>query len=383
MVKKERYKIAYVTSADPSDSDNSAGVYFFQKKSMQEFIGEIETLGPVNALSIKLLRKFFRKLFRYSSKKYNLSHSLLISKIHGRIFSHKIKRGHYDLIFGDRASNEMAYIKTNRPIIYSTDATFDAIHDYYPIFSNLSRLSIFEGNKIEQTILKKAAAIICASKWASDSVVQKYKILPQKVFTLPRGANLNTIPERKKALTLKHNLCKLLFVGKDWRRKGGDIAYEAFLELRKMKIKVYFTIVGCSPPLNDPDVTIIPHINKNLEQERQIYDNILSDTAFLLLPTREECFGIIFAEVSAYGIPSIATNTGGVSSAVINEKTGYLLPTSSRGKEYALVIKDLFNDRAKYNKFRQSSRDYYERQLNWDSWSKRLKAIIDEKIIYH
>ena len=219
MIKKERYKIAYVTSKDPSDATNSSGVYFFQKKSMQEYIGEIETIGPVHSSSIELLSKLLRKLFKYSSKKYNLSHSVLISKIYGCIFNRKIKSGNYDLIFGDRASTEMAYIKSHSPIIYSTDTTFDAIHDYYPVFSNLVRISIFEGNKIEHTIFKKASAIICASEWASNSVIQKYKIIPQKVFILPRGANLSTVPERKHALSLKHNLCRLLFVGKDWKRK--------------------------------------------------------------------------------------------------------------------------------------------------------------------
>jgi len=383
MIKKERDKIAYVTSIDPSDSTQSSGVYFFQRKSMQKYIGEIETIGPVHSSSMELLKKLFMKLFQYSSKKYNLSHSVLISKIYGCIFNRKIKNGNYDLIFGDKASNEMAYIKTHIPIIYSTDTTFDAIHDYYPAFSNLARISIFEGNKIEHTILKKASAIICASKWASDSVIQKYKIIPQKVFILQRGANLDIIPERKQALAFRHNLCRLLFVGNDWKRKGGDIAYEAFLELKKMELKVHFTIIGCSPPINDTDVTIIPYINKNIEQERQIYDKILRETAFLLLPTREECFGIVFAEAGAYGIPSIATNTGGVSSAVINERTGYLLPISSRGKEYAMLIKDIFIDTEKYNKFRQSSRDHYEKHLNWDSWSQKLKIIIDEKMLYH
>lgn len=383
MIKKKRYKIAYVTSANQSDATQSSGVYFFQKKSMQEYIGEIDTIGPVHISSIELLKKLFRKFSKFSSKKYNLSHSLLISKIYGLIFSRKIKNGSYDLIFGDKASNELAHIETHIPIIYSTDATFDAICDYYPIFSNLTRISIFEGNKIEHKILKKALAIICPSKWASDSVIQKYKIIPQKVFILPRGANLDTIPERKQALALKHNLCRLLFVGKDWKRKGGDIAYEAFLELKKMGIKVHFTIIGCSPGINDPNVTIIPSVNKNSEQERQIYDKILRKTAFLLLPTRAECFGITFAEASAYGIPSIATNTGGVSSAVINERTGYLLPIISSGKEYAMLIKDIFINREKYNKFRQSSRDHYEKHLNWDSWSQKLKIIIDEKTLYH
>ena len=215
MMKKERYKIAYITSVDPSDATKFSGVYFFQKKAMQKNIGDIETIGPVHASSIGLLRKFLKKLFKNSPKKYNLSHSLLISKIYGCIFSRKIKNGKYDLIFGDKASTEMAYIKTHTPIIYSTDTTFSAIHDYYAAFTNLNRLSIFEGNMIEQTVLARASAVICASKWAADNVLEEYKINPQKVFILLRGANLDTIPERQQALTIRNNICKLLFVGKN------------------------------------------------------------------------------------------------------------------------------------------------------------------------
>lgn len=33
----------------------------------------------------------------------------------------------------------------------------------------------------------------------------------------------------------------------------------------------------------------------------------------LLLPTRAECAGIVFNEASAYGVPILLTDTGGVS----------------------------------------------------------------------
>lgn len=44
---------------------------------------------------------------------------------------------------------------------------------------------------------------------------------------------------------------------------------------------------------------------------------------FLLLPTIAECAGIVFAEASGYGIPSITYDTGGVGTYVIDGINGF------------------------------------------------------------
>ncbi|TSA49979.1 MAG: glycosyltransferase [Sphingobacteriales bacterium] len=35
-----------------------------------------------------------------------------------------------------------------------------------------------------------------------------------------------------------------------------------------------------------------------------------------MVPSRAECYGIVFAEASSYGLPSVSTDTGGVSAVV-------------------------------------------------------------------
>ncbi|WP_137463714.1 glycosyltransferase, partial [Escherichia coli] len=45
----------------------------------------------------------------------------------------------------------------------------------------------------------------------------------------------------------------------------------------------------------------------------------------LLLPTIADCYGMVFCEAAAFGLPVVATDTGGVSSIVINERTGILI----------------------------------------------------------
>ena len=56
--------------------------------------------------------------------------------------------------------------------------------------------------------------------------------------------------------------------------------------------------------------------------------------AFLILPTEFDAFGIVFCEASAYGVPSIAADVGGVSQPVREEKR-LSFATNARAEDYA------------------------------------------------
>ncbi|MBK6633147.1 MAG: hypothetical protein IPG38_01460 [Chitinophagaceae bacterium] len=92
----------------------------------------------------------------------------------------------------------------------------------------------------------------------------------------------------------KNKICRLLFLGVEWERKGGQIALDTFYALQNNGMQVQLKIIGCQPPLHikDKNVTVIPFLNKNIKEEAQQLYNILLQTDFLLLPTRamQECF---------------------------------------------------------------------------------------------
>ena len=110
----------------------------------------------------------------------------------------------------------------------------------------------------------------------------------------------------------------------------------------------------------------------DFEQLRQIF----LQTDFLLLPTRAECAGVVFSEAAAYGIPSITTDTGGVTSYVQNGINGYTLPLGAGGDAYAKKLAELFLNKSRMLQLRQSSRRYYDEQLNWDIWGRKFKQIV-------
>ena len=345
--------------------------------------GSATYLGPVvsgHDMFGKMCNAFFRALFH---KQYNYRHSIAKSMQFGRILNRKLAHEHFDCIIAPAASAEIACLQTNIPIIYIIDATFSLVVDYYSGYSGLSAVSIKEGNWIERAALKKASHIICTSQWARQSVIDSYGIDQAKLSIVPFGANMEKIPTAEDIKAKKKSgRCQLLFLGVDWERKGGSIAFDTLRELDTMGVAAELTICGCVPPTGytHKAMRVIPFLDKTAAIDlKKLYD-LFSSTDFLLLPTRAEGFGIVFCEANAFGIPAITSETGGVSGAVTNGENGYRLPLSATGADYARLIADIYKDDRRYKKLSQTSREVFEKRLNWDAWATSIRKIIAEKL---
>lgn len=366
-----RPRIAYLSSSDPLDKRSWSGTHHFIFSALQKQAGDVFPLGPwrpENLIKTGRMYSFFNQ--KISGKRFDYSHSLRIAKVYGRYFSDKLNQGNYDLIFAVSASTELAFLETDLPVYYVADATFANMIGYYPFYSNLLSRSVKEGNEVQQRALEKCERLFFPSQWAADSASKDYGIAADKISVIPFGANLETIPEfvpRKKSETLQ-----ILFLGVEWERKGGPVALEAFLSLSEKGIDARMTIVGCTPPVQHEQITIIPYLNKNDAAQRQKLNEIFSSSDMLLLPTRAECFGIVFCEASAFGVPSFSTQTGGVNGAVENGINGFLLPENASGTDYAEKIVSLISDREKLNSLQISSRKLFDDKLNWNAWGEAV-----------
>ncbi|MGF1585953.1 MAG: glycosyltransferase family 4 protein [Bacteroidales bacterium] len=374
------YRIAYLTSKDPLDKKSSSGVYYYQSSALKKYCTEIVYLGPVNNLLIRWLKKVFNFLQKFTRKKYNHGHSLIISRIYGRIFSRKLKEGKFDFIFADKSSCEIAFLKTNIPLIYSTDATFVNLHDYYPGYTNLFRFSSKESNSIEQNAINNSSIVICASKWAADSVTEQYRFPARNVHVLPRGANIDFVPDIQQILKKKkNNICQLLFIGKEYKRKGFQLAFKTMQYIRSVGLPVKLIAVGFTPPPEyiDKDLEIIDYIDKNTTEGMERFHSLMLNSDFYLQPTRAECMGIAFCEAASFGLPVITTDTGGVTEVVKDGVNGFALPYQSDHTEYGDKIISIFKSDKDYYNLIKSSRDYYEKRLNWEVWGEGVKKILD------
>lgn len=380
---KKNLKIAFVSPGDPNDKRSWSGTAFSLMQALGKHVGETEWLR-LDPPSMMKHRKLLSKLsFRVSGRRGYPDRTLKVSQSYAEQLSKKLTEGNYDLIFASAASVEMACVKTSIPIIYVSDATFSLVKNIYPIFSNLSDDTQKAEEFFEQSMINNSSLLVYPSYWAAKSATQDYGADSSKLRVLPFGANLSSVPDIKDVIHKKTgDQVNLLFLGKEWERKGGPIAVETLKELLGRGVNAKLTICGVIPPENcdHPQIEVIPYLDKNSQTGRDRLNGILSESHFLIVPSRAECYGMVFCEANAYGIPVLAAEVGGIPSIVINGENGYLLPLEARGHEYANVIAGIVNDENKYSSLVQNSKTRYDKILNWDNWGKTMRCAITEEL---
>ncbi len=383
MDKHKTYRIAFLTSFDPGDERKLSGSSYYMLRALERQGCFVDKLGPLNVR--KWLKGPLARLSQSFKRPYHLGHSYLMAYLYANALQDKLKKQHFDCIFAPRSSTEIALLNTPIPIIYYSDATFSSLYNYYEWFSNFMRISEREGNRIEKAALNNCTYAVFSSEWAAHSAINDYCIDASKVSIVPMGPNLRQIPGRELALQAREkDKCKLLFIGVEWERKGGQIAFDTMQALKAKGINASLTMVGCTPPpsVQDADLHVIPRLNKANPAEYEKFMELLSTHHFFILPTRAECFGVVFCEASAFGLPSITTDTGGIPSAVRNGVNGYRLHLTATGEEYAERIASLFSDYDnQYVPLCISSRNIFEKELNWDAFAVKMMVLFERASI--
>lgn len=374
-------KIAYLSSNDPTDKKVWSGTHYSIYSTLNKHVGTVIPLGPYEPKMATFIGKVLTGLAqKILNRRYNYRHSKLLAKAYGRYFNSRLNQQHFDVIVAPAASCELAYVKTKIPIIYISDATIKLSLNYHKALTGLLSLSEKETKTIEKMALDKCTQLVVSSDWAYQSLIKDYGYPTHKVKTLPFGANMENLPGRQDVLEKKENhQLKLLFVGVYWESKGGEIAYNCLVELLKLGIEATLTIVGCVPPeqFKHPKINVIPFINKNSNEGLQKLYSIFMEHDFLILPTRFDCTPIVICEASAFGLPALVAKTGGVAGHLKEGKNGYLIDFNDKGKGYADKIVSIINNKTEFEALKKSTREEFEKQLNWDNYGLELKQIIN------
>jgi glycosyltransferase involved in cell wall biosynthesis len=264
--------------------------------------------------------------------------------------------------------------------VYYSDLTWAQIVEYYPDYSSICAFGQKEGERVEAAAIRRAEASVYPSQWAVDSACDHYGASRATTTKVSFGANLNEPPTRAEALnrSLKGRL-NLLLVGVDWIRKGAPIAVECLDSLLERGVDAHLTILGCKPPagFEHPNVRIIPFLSKHDPIQRKQIAQLFLDAHFMLLPTRADATPIVTCEASAFGLPTLAADTGGLRGSITEGVNGFLIPFEARGEAYADAIIRAIGDPVRYKSLVISSRDEFENNLNWDSWGRAMRPIFE------
>ncbi|MBW2705535.1 MAG: glycosyltransferase family 4 protein [Deltaproteobacteria bacterium] len=376
-------KIALVSAADPKDRRTWSGSTFFMGSALERQVGRVDYIGPISIPGQDFKVKLARLIHRISGKRTYPFRTLSAAKHFAQEISHQLAERSYDLIFAPAASVEIAYLETEIPIIYISDATFALMQEVYPIFSSMPPASVEAEQFFERTALDRARLILFPSQWAARSAVDHYGIARDKISLIPFGANLDREPDRQAVLGRNVGAkIKILFLAKEWQRKGGAIALDTLRNLEKMGVAAELTVCGVTPPSGEshPSMRVVPYLDKNIPGDRNQFERILSESHLLLLPTRTECYGVVFCEANAYGLPVFATRVGGIPAIVEDGLNGYLLPLEAEGKDFAERIARACLNPETYQTLNRGARERYEKVLNWDAWAQTVRKTIQDTL---
>ena len=270
-----------------------------------------------------------------------------------------------DIVFS-AGTMPIAYLRTDKPIVFWADATFDGMINFYPEFTNLCDETIRNGHRMEQAALSNCRLAVYSSEWAAQTAIANYIVDSGKVKVVPYGANLPRFPtaeEVQQAIASRGSGdCKLLFVGVDWYRKGGDKALMVASRLNQMGLDAELHVVGCKPPSPLPAfVKTYGYLSKSNREHNDLLSRLYKTSEFFILPSKAECAAVVVAEANSFGLPALTTNVGGMGTVVMEGKNGRAFDPPVFVQECADYIIQTFSSKERYHQLCVSSFEEYSK----------------------
>lgn len=364
-----------ISPRDPRSVRNWSGTPYFMTKALERRCGRVAAAPVASPRGLELFQILRRFRALTARRQFLPFHTERFSRYAARRLRRLVAAERPDVVLCVANSAILPGAPRGVRAIYSSDATLRLMLEYYPNFSSLAPSAVAEAEALEKATFGRADLILFPTRWAARSAIEDYGVDPARIRIVPYGANIAEPPEaaapRSRGAAQPF---RLLFVGVDWVRKGGPVALDAFRALRARGYDVSFSIVGCSPPglSDEPGLNVVSFIDKSIPEEYQKYKEIFGNSDLLILPSRSECYGIVFCEAAAYGLPSVAPGTGGIPDVVLDGETGRILPADADGQAYADAVAELIDDPDRLGAMRRASRRRYEEELNWDVWARRV-----------
>ena len=275
-----------------------------------------------------------------------------------------------------------AKLRTSTPVVFCADATFANVLDFYDSFSHCAPAFVNQGHALERDALAHSAAAIYPSEWAARSAIDHYGADPARVHVVPFGANVEapdagTVAGWIAARDLSP--LRLLFVGREWERKGADTVLATCSRLHAAGYAVSLDLVG----INQPPVTLPAWahnhglLDKRDPDQRARLQALYAHAHFFFVPSQAENYGMAFCEAAAHGLPSLTTNVGGIPTIVRHGKTGYTLSPQAPTSDWAAPLAQAVENPDAYRAMARASRADYEDRLNWDAFGARLYEILE------
>lgn len=384
-------KILYATTEDASDQNAWSGLVYNIRRTLGEAGLQIELFDRVPfecPLPLRLLHQLYK---HGSSKVHQLQIEPAVLKIAARRIEQRFLETRCDAVFCPGTGVPIhAFVNPSIPVFSYLDATKKAWIDTYFGLESLCERSRKMVGVVDCHGIANNTLTFFSSYWARHKALEEDESLAERLMVVPFGANLTTPPTKHEVthfINTRHPCeCRLLFLGKEWERKGGTDALAILKGLRSLGVHAWIDVVGCFPeipPELEPWVRVHGFIDRSTEKGKQQFNSVLAAAHFLLFFSQAEAYGLALCEANAFGVPCLATQVGGIPTIIQNGKNGYLFDPLADATACIKLIQELMENHEKYCALAFGSRNEFDLRLNWQVSGAELRRHILRKLGKH
>jgi glycosyltransferase involved in cell wall biosynthesis len=234
----------------------------------------------------------------------------------------------YDLIFqiSGLFSPTLNYENLKIPYVTFNDYTMSLSRKFHSTTTSPSQIERWLD--LEKQLYQNSSLIFATSENTRMSIINDYQIKPGKVILVKYGVTTTHNYENNYESSL---ICKdksILFVGKNFMRKGGYILLNAFNKVKQEIPEAKLIIVSVDKYTIDrkylvPGVEIYSYI-----KDRKKFNDLFEQASIFAMPSFSEPFGLVFLEAMSHKLPCIGSNIDAMPEIIEDGVSGFLIKPS-------------------------------------------------------
>jgi glycosyltransferase involved in cell wall biosynthesis len=239
----------------------------------------------------------------------------------------------YDLV---HSFNAVPFGAAGRPYVISFE-------DFCPRVPEDRYVGWLERRLQRELVKERCVALLALSEYAARQFRHQNRDLPglERLEAKLEVRYPAVTLRREQPKQMDGRALKLLFVGRDFMRKGGPAVLRAHELLRSRGVPVQSTIVSSlgwkadDSYVDPPSPELVRREVAKLDAEGVVHHRslpndevvrLMEQADFFVFPTLHDTFGVVVLEALACGTPVLASATNALPEMVEDGRCGYLLP---------------------------------------------------------
>lgn len=226
------------------------------------------------------------------------------------------------------------------PVLYTLDSTPRLLRQLGPHYQMaVTRSAVKRAAKdlLMRNFYRRVALFNPWSEWAAASLRDDYGIQESRIEVLSPGVDVAYWCPLDASAEV--GPLRLLFVGGDFKRKGGDLLLAVYMQQLRGRVELDLVTRERLPDLG-PGVRVHNDLSANDERLRELYRR----AQVFVLPTRADCYSMAALEAMASSLPVIISPVGGIRGILDHGREGlYVRPDDGAGLTDA--IRSLIDNR--------------------------------------